>query len=138
VGVWVALGSGYYEARQIAQQKGALSGFSHGFVAGILKWTWPQLRDRFGIRSAGKNPWDQGVAVAEAKGYNNGLKTGFGMGNAVPDDAKKAYRIQLRKLTRIHGSGPWSQNADEAYLQQRNYLIDLAAAGVRYGVIRAG
>ena len=59
------------------------------------------------------------------------------MGSALPENAKKAYRIKLRNLADIHGSGRWSRNSDEAYLEQRNYVIELAGAGVRNGVIKA-
>jgi hypothetical protein len=136
-GVFVALGAGYYEARQMARKSNALIGFAEGFVMGVLKWNWAQAWSHFGKKEVGTNAWDQGISVAAYEGYNSGLKTGFGMGSALPENAKKAYRIKLRNLADIHGSGRWSRNSDEAYLQQRNYVIELAGAGVRNGVIKA-
>jgi hypothetical protein len=52
-------------------------------------------------------------------------------------EVRKAYRIALRRLAGRHDAGAWSQNADEARLQQSGYVIELAAAGVRHGLILA-
>jgi hypothetical protein len=43
VGVWVALGSGYYQAREEAKKEESMSGFSQGFVMGILGWKWTHV-----------------------------------------------------------------------------------------------
>jgi hypothetical protein len=138
VGTWVALGSGYYEARQIVKQKAALSGFADGFVAGILEWKGPQVANILGVRSVmRKNSFDSEADVFEAKGYNEGLTKGFALGSVAPADAKKVYRIHLRRLAGIRASGAWSRNADEARSQQRNYVKFLAIAGLKHGIIKA-
>jgi hypothetical protein len=135
-GVFVALGAGYYEARQIAHNNGALSGFSHGFTAGVLKWEWGHVTIHFLKRNAGTNAFDQATAVAGANGYNKGLVAGFAAGSGLPENTRKAYRIQLRKLAGITSDGAWSKNPNEARLQQRNYVIELASAGLKHGVIK--
>lgn len=67
--------------------------------------------------------------------YNGGLKTGYRAGSALPAAAKKAYRITLRKLANRHDAGQWSKNEDQARLQQVDYVIALASAGLRHGFI---
>ncbi len=46
VGVFVALGAGYAEARQMAKNENFKSGFSQGFVMAVLDWTWIQAASR--------------------------------------------------------------------------------------------
>ncbi|HMQ05049.1 MAG TPA: hypothetical protein PKD26_14105 [Pyrinomonadaceae bacterium] len=147
VGVWVMLGSGYYQARQEVRRRGYMSGFSQGFTMGVLNWKWEQavhlFAKRFVIR---KNVFDPVMDREEALGYNEGLIKGWGTGSAVPDaffdfstgkvvDKRKSFRIALRKLAGRRDSGGWSRNADEARLQQSSYVIELAAAGLRHGLI---
>lgn len=149
IGTWVMLGSGYYQARKEIRKKGFMTGFSQGFTMGVLKWTWHQAVSRFGkpfvIRT---NAWDSVMDREETMGYNEGLIKGWGAGSAVPEtfydaasdklvDKKKAYRIALRRLAGITAHGEWSTNWDEAALQQSNYVIYLAGAGVRHGLIVA-
>jgi hypothetical protein len=136
-GVFVALGAGYYEAREMAREANNKSGFSQGFVMGVLNWSWHQAWDHFGKKEVGTNAWDQGISVAAYEGYNRGLVTGFKMGSYLQENAKKAFRIRLRSLADIHGSRAWSRNPDEAYLQQRDYVIELAAAGWKHGVFKS-
>jgi len=135
-GVFVALGAGYQQAREEAREVNYRSGFSQGFVMGILKWSWHQAWIHFGKKEVGTNAWDQGISVAAYEGYNRGLVAGFQMGDFLPEDAKKAFRIRLRNLADRHDSGPWSGNSDTAYLQQRDYVIELAAAGLKDGVLK--
>jgi hypothetical protein len=46
-GVWMALGSGYAEAREIVENENTASGFSQGFVAALLGWSPKQTADHF-------------------------------------------------------------------------------------------
>ncbi len=143
-GTWVMLGAGYYQARQEVRQKGFMSGFSQGFVMGVLNWGWHHavslFAKRFVIR---KNAFDPVMDREEALGYNEGLIKGWAAGAGVPrrfmrdKDVRKAYRIALRRLADRRDTGPWSTNEDEARLQQSGYVIELAAAGVRHGLIVA-
>ena len=147
VGSWVMLGAGYYQARKEIRQKGYMSGFSQGFTMGVLKWTWEQAVQGFAVKFViRKNVWDSVMDREEALGYNEGLIKGWAAGSAVWEtwydknqnkvvDKKKDYRIALRRLANIHADGEWSRNPDEARLQQRNYVIELAAAGMRHGLI---
>lgn len=149
IGVWVMLGAGYHQARQEIRRKGFMSGFSQGFVSGVLNWYWEHTVQRFAMRFVvRRNAFDPVMDREEALGYNEGLIKGWGVGIGIPDlkalttikmveDKKKAYRIALRRLANRHDDGPWSRNADEAKLQQVGYVIDLAAAGVRHGLIVA-
>jgi hypothetical protein len=138
VGTWVMLGSGYYLARKRIRQKGTVTGFAQGFVMGVLNWQWHHAWSIFGrpyvVRA---NSWDARMDVEETLGLNEGLHKGFGLGSATPEDRKKGYRIALRRLAGRHDAGPWSRNSDEAHLQQRNYVLELAGAGVRQGLIVA-
>jgi hypothetical protein len=119
-----------------------MSGFSHGFVTGVLDWGYHHainlFAKRFVIR---KNRFDPVMDREEALGYNEGLIKGWGAGAGVPHrfmrdkEVRKAYRIALRRLADRRPSGPWSRNADEARLQQWSYVVDLAAAGMREGLI---
>ena len=136
VGVWVALGSGYYEAREQAKVAESKSGFAHGFVMGILEWKWAHLANNFQRPFLRINKVDEQMDVIRVRSYHGGLKTGFGAGSALPAEARKGYRIALRKLAGRRDSGQWSRNQDDARNQQISYVIDLAAAAVRSGVIK--
>lgn len=129
-GVWVMLGSGYYQARQIARKNGVLTGFAQGFTMGILNWKWEQAVSRFGKRFVvNPNTFDPQASKEEAMGYNEGLVAGYAAGYASSDDMKKAFRITLRKLAGRTDSGDWSRNSDVAYQQQTSYVIQLSGAG---------
>ena len=135
-GVWVMLGSGYYQARAQAKRKGVISGFAQGFTMGVLKWEWSHAVSRFGRRYVvNPNAFDPIASKEETVGYNEGLVAGFAAGRATPDPMKKKFRIVLRRLARRTDSGDWSRNDDAARLQQVSYVIDLAGAAVRSGLI---
>ncbi len=137
-GVWVMLGSGYYQARQIARQRGHMSGFAQGFTMGVLKWNWDHAVTRFGRRFVvNANAFDPVATREEALGYNKGLLTGFAAGHSTPEPMRKSFRIALRKLAGRTDSGDWARDDDVARLQQVGYVIELAAAGVRHGLIVA-
>jgi len=147
IGTWIALGSGYAAARKKIRRDGFMTGYSRGFVMGVLKWHWQHAVDRFGMRYViRKNVWDGEMDRQEALGNNEGLRNGYAAGDGVPEtwydkdldkvvDKKKAYRIALRKAAGITAAGEWSRNWDEARLQQRNYVVELAAKGLKSGLI---
>jgi hypothetical protein len=136
VGVWAALGSGYLEAREQAKSEHSASGFSHGFVAAVLGWAWRHAVSRFGRRYLRMNRFDGEHDQIRVLSYNGGLKSGFLAGSALPDEAKKAYRLWLRKLAGRTDAGPWSGDADAARREQVAYVTALAAAARKHGVIR--
>jgi hypothetical protein len=121
VGVFVALGAGYAEARAAARNESTMSGFSQGFVMGLLGWQWHQARDRFGVWSATPTPADEAIGYIKANAYNGGLRAGFEAGSKLSPDIKKAYLHEIRKLAGRRGTTSWSR------LDQISYVIDLAA-----------
>src|SRR6186997_2593592 len=73
VGVFAAMGAPYLEARTIVTHENFQSGFSQGFVCGILKWEWHHATSRFGKYSAGpSNPFDATLSFVAANSYNDG------------------------------------------------------------------
>lgn len=148
VGSWVMLGAGYKQALEEVKRRGFMSGFSQGFTTGVLNWTWDQAVNRFAKRFViYQNTFYRTLDREEALSYNEGLRKGWAAGNGVPTawydktsdsiiDKKKSYRIALRKLAGRTDSGPWSSNWDEARLQQVDYVIALAASGMKHGLIQ--
>ena len=137
-GVWAALGAPYYQAIERARERGFLSGFSQGFTTGVLNWQWPQAASRFGMRRViPRNHFVPQADRVEAVAHNEGLFIGYALGMGGTAEGKKAFRIALRKLAARTDNAAWSQNADEARLQQIDYVISLASAGVKHGLIVA-
>ena len=131
VGVYVALGAGYYQARELAREENNKSGFSQGFVMGLLGWEWHQATNRFGRWGVlNINQFDEAINVIRVKAYNAGLKAGYLAAVALPPAAKKAYLSRIRKLAHGAQAGNWTRN------DQVSYVIELAAAGLVHGVIR--
>lgn len=137
VGVYVSLGAGYYEARQRVRARGFMTGYSRGFSAGVLNWKWPMAASRFIARRPYLNAMDQNAGQMEAAANNEGLFVGFCLGAAAPDEAKKRYRIALRRLARRTDDAAWSRNAERARNEQIDYLVALAGAGLRHGLFAA-
>ncbi|MBL8896267.1 MAG: hypothetical protein JNM84_01505 [Planctomycetes bacterium] len=136
-GVYMALGAGYLAARERATQRGFLTGFSRGFVMGVLDWKWTTAAERFGLRYAYFNPMDPTAGRMEAQANNEGLFFGFCTGLPIPADRKKEYRKALRHLAGRSDDAPWSTRPDVARLQQIDYVSALAGAGVKSGLIAA-
>ncbi len=137
VGVWVALGSGYYEARQKAKKNETLSGFSQGFVMAIIGWKWDHVVSRFRRNYLRINHFDEAMDVIRVNSYHEGLKTGYLAGMALSDANKKEYRRKIRQAGNIKGPKEWSANGDVARNQQISYVIEMAGAALRYQVIKA-
>jgi len=129
VGVFVALGAGYAEARAAAKNEGTASGFSQGFVMGILGWEWHQAVDRFGKFSASQTPMDEAVGFIAANAYNWGLRKGHKAGAALSLEEKHSYLRALRRWSGSRAPARWTR------LEQIDYVIDLAAA-VRLHLLR--
>jgi hypothetical protein len=134
-GVFVALGSGYAAARAIVANENTASGFTQGFVTGILGWEWRHAADRFGRAFLRINRMDGATDVIRVNSYHGGLKAGWAAGSALDGDARKAYLRKLRTLGSVHGPKAWSTNRNVARNEQISYVIALAAAGRRYSVI---
>lgn len=135
-GVFVALGSGYAAARAIVANENAASGFSQGFVMGLLQWEWRHAVDRFRMPLLRINRFDGASDVIRVNAYHGGLKAGWAAGSALDATAKKAYLTKLRKLGAVQGPKAWSPDKDAARNQQISYVIALAAAGRRHRVFQ--
>jgi hypothetical protein len=152
IGVWVALGSGYYEAREAFKSENAKTGFAQGFVMAVLGWNWNQARDRFGRQRISINAVDEAMDLIRVNAYNRGLKTGFLAGLILPDDAKKKFRRAFRKAAGSSAATEgWVDRAsqgDQSYAGvmehararnvQNSYVIALAAAALSKSLIARG
>lgn len=136
VGVWVALGSGYYEARQKAKSEETMLGFSQGFVMAISGWQWNHVVSLFQRPFLRNNHFDEGLDVIRVNSYHEGLKTGYLAGITMPQDARKEYLSKIRKAGNVPGPKEWSRGYYAARNQQISYVIDLAVAARRYLIVK--
>lgn len=135
VGVYVALGSGYYQAREEAKNENMTAGFSQGFVASILKWKWHHVVNRFRRQYLNINHFDEEMNSIRVTSYHEGLAKGFLAGSSLPDNVKKAYVTKIRTAGNVHAPKEWSRNEDLARNQQISYVIDLATTALRLHII---
>jgi hypothetical protein len=133
VGVWVALGSGYYQAREEAKKEEAMSGFSQGFVMAILKWDWSHVTARFQRPYLSINKFDEQMNAIRVNSYHGGLMRGFLAGKVLPDDVKIVSK--LRSAGKISAPKEWSRDSDVGRNQQISYVIELAASARRNNLI---
>jgi hypothetical protein len=132
VGVFAAMGAPYLEARAIVTHEKFQSGFSQGFVCGILKWAWNHAVSRFGKFSPGQlNPFDRSLSFMAANSYNDGLRAGFTHASLVKEDGRKALLSRLQSLSPHSSRGNWDRRDQVAY------VVELAAAGRRHYVFRS-
>ncbi|HQU85603.1 MAG TPA: hypothetical protein PKY59_20885 [Pyrinomonadaceae bacterium] len=137
VGVWVALGSGYYQAREAFKNENTLTGFSQGFAAAIAKWKWNHVADRFRRPPLRINRFDEGMDKIRVEYYHKGLQTGYLAGMVLPDALKKEYVRKIRGGGNSGAPSQWSNNEYEARNQQISYIIFLAAQALKTGIIKA-
>ena len=134
VGVWMALGSGYYQARQMVQQENAMSGFSQGLVCGLLRWTYDQTLDRFRRPTLHINHFDERTDEIRVTAYIDGLRKGFTAGTLMPRAAVKPFLDRLRQLANVRPVTAKDWNGQRN--AQISYVIALAGAGRRHGLVR--
>ena len=121
-GVFMALGSGYEEAREEIQNEATASGFSQGFVAGLLNMSGGTVRSLFGQQGPiNRHPMDPDADVLEMHAHNRGLVAGYAMANQVPPDDKKAYLSEIRVFTGHVDAGNWTDR------DKIDYVITYAA-----------
>lgn len=131
VGVFAALGAPYLEAKALVKHENFQSGFSQGFVCGLLKWEWHHAVSRFGITKVGPlNPYDESLTFIAANSYNGGLRAGFAHASLLDEVARKALVSRLKLLSPHSSTGNWDRRT------QIGYVIELAAAGRRMNVFR--
>jgi len=126
VQVYVMLGAPYREAQILVRNENFVSGFTQGFVTGLLKWEWAHTKARF-VRFAPdfntSGAVDLGFISANAR--NEGLRNGFIHASILPDAVKKKILAHLKSLSPGTHAGNWTRN------EQVSYVIELAAAGRR-------
>ena len=132
IGVFVALGAPYAEAKALVQNANFQTGFTQGFVTGLLKWEWRRhtVPRFFMFGPAAPNHFDESLSYVAANSYNEGLRAGYVHAMSINDDGKKAILSRLRSLSPSTRPGRWNE------LDQRDYVIELAGAGRRYNVFR--
>lgn len=124
VGVFAAMGAPYAEARALVKNENFQSGFSQGFVTGLLKWEWQQAISRFFKFAPGQmNPFDESLGFIAANAYNDGLRAGYVHACRLDEANKKAILHKLRSLSPNTTAHDWGR------LDQISYVIELAAAG---------
>jgi hypothetical protein len=136
VGVWVALGSGYAQARTQAKNENFRSGFSQGFVMAILGWKWAHVVPRFRRDYLSINKFDEVMNSIRVNSYHSGLKTGYLAGVVLPPETRKEYVSKIRRAGRVRGPKSWSRDGDVARNQQISYVIDMATTALRHQIIR--
>ncbi|NJM52257.1 MAG: hypothetical protein HC846_01995 [Blastocatellia bacterium] len=134
-GVWVALGSGYYEAREIVKKENMMSGFAQGFVCGLLRWTYNQTLDKFKMSHLRINTFHEATDYDRVDSYMEGLSTGFIAGQAMPLEGKKAYLKKMRKIAGI--PTPTAEEWRRNRRVQIDYVITLATLATTNGLIKA-
>ncbi|MDP9422696.1 MAG: hypothetical protein M3Q19_07675 [Pseudomonadota bacterium] len=122
VGTFMALGSGYYEAREAIHNEAIQSGFSQGFVAGILRMSPTTVSSLFGRHGVmHRNAFDPEADAIEAKAYNKGLVAGYALAKTATDEQKKAFVLEIREHTGLVNRGDWDDR------DKVNYVIEYAA-----------
>jgi hypothetical protein len=132
VGVFAALGAPYAEARALVRNENFETGFSRGFVTGLLKWAWRlHTVPRFFRFGPGQlNPFDESLSYVAANAYNEGLRAGYVHASALNEVGRKGVLSRLRSLSPSTKAGRWGE------LDQRDYVIELAGAGRRHKIFR--
>ena len=122
VGVFVALGAPYLEARELAKEEESKSGFSQGFVMGILGWEGRHVSSLFYRHGVIRiNQMDEEMNTIRVKNYNAALISGFLFGRALPEVLRKDFVRGLRKLAGHPSAGRWTRN------NQISFVISLAS-----------
>lgn len=121
-GVFMALGSGYEKAREEIQNEAVASGFSRGFICGLLNMSPATVKSLFGQHGLGqRNPMDPESDVLEMAAYNKGLVAGYGMGSQASTEDKKAFLFEIKPHTGNLGGGAWGDR------EKVDYVVTYAA-----------
>lgn len=117
----------YEEAREIVRQEEAASGFSQGFVMGLLGWTWTNVADRF-VRWGVLRIYqmDEAMNNIRVNAYNSSLISGYLFGALLPERIQNAFLAGLRKVAGHPSTGHWQR------IDQISFVISLAAAARRF------
>jgi hypothetical protein len=121
-GVFMALGSGYAEAREQIKNEATVSGFSQGFVAGLLNMSSGTVKSIFAQHGViPRHPGDPDADVIEMHARNRGVVAGYLMANQASAADKKAYLAEIHEFTGHVSAGDWTDR------DKRDYVIEYAA-----------
>jgi hypothetical protein len=123
-GMFMALGAPYEKAREEIKNEAVQSGFSQGFVAGILNMSPSTTRELFGdegVDSHTRNTFDPESDYLKVNAYNRGLIAGYALANTCSKDEKESYVLEIRQYVTGVSAGEWTD------LDKRNYVIEYAA-----------
>jgi hypothetical protein len=140
VAVQMALGAGYYEAREKARKEEYARGFSRGFITGLLEWELRFTIDRFWDNAVGKNGFDDSMPAIRALAHNKGLVEGRIAAVAKSESERKEYLRGLYKLTVVSKAG-WTSRSDDWMEQMRarrvqiDYVIEMSTAAKKHGIV---
>lgn len=121
-GVFMALGSGYAEAREVIHNEAIASGFSQGFICGLLKMSTGTTKRLFAQQGViHRHPMDEEADVVEMRARNRGLVAGYVLAGQASDDEKKAFLAEIRQFTGPVSAGDWADR------DKIDYVIEYAA-----------
>ena len=125
VAVWVGgivaiFGAPYWAAEAAIKEENFQTGFSQGYVMGLLRWEWSQARDRFARLYILNYYDDNQLNATRVNAYNTGLVSGFKIGQSLTDESKDTQRKALRKLAGHPSAGNWTRQ------DQISFVIALA------------
>lgn len=86
---FLAIGAGYWQGRREESEIQVRRGYALGVVTGIGGESWSLVKERFLVRTAPINNFDQGRADVGMKAYNLGLAAGFLCGQKLTQNMKK-------------------------------------------------
>ena len=116
-GTFMALGSGYEEAREEIRNEATASGFSRGFVAGILNMSGPTTKSLFGMHGVvNRNVMDPESDGMKVTAYNRGLVAGYLLANTATPEQKKAFVFEIRKHNPGAETGNWGDREKVDYV----------------------
>ena len=114
---FMALGSGYEQAREEIQNEASASGFARGFTCGLLRMTPTSVKSLFGQHGViPRHAMDPEADRLEMTAYNRGLVAGYAMGSYPSDDDKKAYLLEIKPHTGNLGGGAWGDREKKDYV----------------------
>lgn len=119
-GVFAALGSGYLGARDEVRKENMASGYSQGFITGLLDWEWSHVIDKFGRHGVIRiNKMDEATDEIRVKAHTASLRLGFYIAKKSSSEQKKAYLRGIKNFANAN-PGNWTRN------EQITYVIDLS------------
>jgi hypothetical protein len=121
-GTFMALGSGYEEAREEIRNEVTASGFSRGFVAGILNMSGSTTKSLFGMHGVvNRNVMDAESDGMKVTAYNRGLVAGYLLANTAAPEEKKAFVFEIREHNPGAEAGNWGDR------EKTDYVVAYAA-----------